>query len=66
MQRDPFSASILAFRVWHKLSQAQCAALIPDLSVRSLEKWERGTSAPPLWSQRLILDALCDAMNTNK
>jgi len=29
-----------------------------------IEKWERGASEPPLWSQRMILDALRDAMNT--
>ena len=58
----PFASRILAFRDRHKLTQAQCAALIPHLSVRSLEKWERNTSCPPLWSQCLILDALHDAM----
>jgi hypothetical protein len=63
MKRDPFDGlpfhlAIAAFRSWHKLSQAQCAALIPHLSVRSLQQWECGARVPPLWSQRLILDAL--------
>jgi DNA-binding transcriptional regulator YiaG len=64
MQRNSFPAAIRAFRILHKLTQTQCAALIPNLSVRMIEKWERGASEPPLWSQRLILDALRDAMNT--
>jgi hypothetical protein len=83
MKRDPFDGlpfhlAIAAFRSWHKLSQAQCAALIPHLSVRSFEQWEQGSRVPPLWSQGLILNALllsvwryngnttCDETNSNK
>ena len=62
MQINSFADAISSFRLCHNLSQLECAALIPYLSVRSLEKWERGASSPPLWSQCLILDALHDAM----
>ena len=65
MQINSFADAISSFRFCHKLSQLECSALIPHLSVRSLEKWERGASAPPLWSQRLILDALHDAMTSD-
>lgn len=64
MKRKPFAQSLVDFRAQHSFTQTQCALLIPNLSVRMIEKWERGASEPPLWSQRLILDALRDAMNT--
>ena len=64
MQINSFADAISSFRLCHNLSQLECAALIPYLSVRSLEKWERGASAPPLWSQCLILNALHDAMTS--
>lgn len=65
MQINSFADAINSFRLCHNLSQLECAALIPYLSVRSLEKWERGASAPPLWSQCLILDALHSAMTSD-
>ena len=65
MQINSFADALSSFRLCHNLSQLECAALIPYLSVRSLEKWERGASAPPLWSQCLILDALHDAMTSD-
>ena len=65
MQVNSFADALTSFRLCHNLSQLECAALIPYLSVRSLEKWERGASAPPLWSQCLILDALHDAMTSD-
>ena len=65
MQINSFADLLSSFRFRHKLSQTECAALIPHLSVRSLEKWERGASAPPLWSQRLILVALHNAMTSD-
>ena len=64
MQINSFADALSSFRFCHNLSQLECAALIPYLSVRSLEKWERGASSPPLWSQCLILDALHDAMTS--
>ena len=65
MQVNSFADAISSFRLCHNLSQLECAALIPYLSVRSLEKWERGASSPPLWSQCLILNALHDAMTSD-
>lgn len=65
MKRNPFAESLVVFRRQHNLSQTECSALIPHLSVRMIEKWERGASAPPLWSQCLILDALHDAMTSD-
>jgi hypothetical protein len=58
MKRNPFAQSLVDFRTRYSLTQSQCAALIPHLSVRMIEKWENAGSEPPLWSQRLILDAL--------
>jgi hypothetical protein len=63
MQLDPFAGlpfhlALASFRTRYNITQAQCASLIPHLSVRSLQQWECGARVPPLWSQRLILDAL--------
>jgi DNA-binding transcriptional regulator YiaG len=65
MKRNPFAESLVVFRRQHNLSQTECSALIPHLSVRMIEKWERSASEPPLWSQCLILDALHDAMTSD-
>jgi DNA-binding transcriptional regulator YiaG len=66
MKRKIFAHVLISFRNQHSLTQVECAALIPELSVRMIEKWERSGSEPPLWTQVLLLDALRDAMISDK
>jgi len=58
MKRNPFAQSLVDFRTRYNLTQVQCAALIPHLSVRMIEKWESEGSEPPPWVQLLLIDAL--------
>ena len=54
----PFSSILRAARARLNLSQTECARLIPPLSVRVLQNWERGRNTPPEWAQPLIIYAL--------
>jgi len=53
-----FSEQLKAVRRREGYSQAMTARLIHGLSTRTLQAWERGQQAPPLWAQLLVLEAL--------
>jgi DNA-binding XRE family transcriptional regulator len=53
-----FADKLRAVRKREGYTQKTAAALVRDLSVRTLEAWERGQQAPPLWAQWLVLEAL--------
>ena len=53
-----FAEQLKAVRRREGDSQAMAARLIHGLSTRTLQAWERGQQAPPLWAQSLVLEAL--------
>ena len=53
-----FAEQLKAVRRREGDSQAMAARLIHGLSTRTLQAWERGQQAPPLWVQSLVLEAL--------
>lgn len=55
---EPFARQLRAERERLNLSQSECAALLPPLSVRTLQTWEHGSRVPPDWAQPLILSVL--------
>ena len=46
-----FVEQLKAVRRREGYSQAMAAQLIPGLSTRTLQAWECGRQAPPLWAQ---------------
>ncbi|MGO8837562.1 MAG: helix-turn-helix domain-containing protein [Limisphaerales bacterium] len=60
MKKKPmtFAEQLKAVRRREGYSQAMAARLIPKLSKRTLEAWERNQQAPPLWAQALVLESL--------
>jgi DNA-binding transcriptional regulator YiaG len=55
---QPLADKLIAIRLKHRLSQSQCARLIPELPLRMLQKYEQQVSEPPAWVQLLLIDAL--------
>jgi DNA-binding XRE family transcriptional regulator len=53
-----FAEQLKVVRRRERFSQAVAARLIPGLSTRTLQAWERNQQSPPLWAQSLVLDAL--------
>jgi len=53
-----FAEQLKAVRRREGDSQATAARMIKGLSTRTLQAWERGQQAPPLWAQSLVLEAL--------
>ncbi len=53
-----FAEQLKAVRRREGDSQARATQLIPGLSTRTLQAWERGQQSPPIWAQSLVLEAL--------
>ena len=53
-----FAEHLKAVRRRDGYTQAMAAELIPGLSLRTFQAWERSQQMPPIWAQNLVLDAL--------
>jgi DNA-binding XRE family transcriptional regulator len=53
-----FAEQLKAVRKRDGHSQATAVQLIPGLSIRTFQAWERSQQTPPLWAQALVLEAL--------
>ncbi len=53
-----FAEQLKAVRRREGFSQAMAVQFIHGLSPRTLQAWESGQQAPPLWAQSLVLEAL--------
>jgi len=57
-ERMTFAEKLKAVRRREGYTQPIAVELIPGLSTGTLQAWECGQQAPPLWAQSLVLDAL--------
>ena len=53
-----FADHLKAVRRRNGYTQAMAAELIPGLSLRTFQAWERSQQTPPVWAQNLVLDTL--------